>query len=263
MDAIVAFHSIDDSGSVLSYSPRELEQLVDGLLAQDVAIVTLDQLVAPTDGSAGTPAVRASRQRPRVALTFDDGMASVHTAALPILAKRKLPFTVHVVSDWVGRDNRWPSQPAGIARFELMSWSQLAELRDAGATIGGHTANHVALRGVDDATARRELVESRQTLEQRLGVAVRHFAYPYGVFDASAVARVKEHYATAATTRLAFLHDRDPHRLPRLDAWYLREPARRAPLFSAASRARLRLRALLRRVKSTLRGPADRAAYGG
>ena len=248
MDAILAFHSIDESGSVLSYRRDELARLIDGLHEEGVAIVPLSELLEP---AAAAP--------PRAALTFDDGMRSVRTDALPILAAAKLPFTVFVVSSFVGRDNRWPTQPAGIARFELMDWKELEELRAAGAELGGHTANHADLRGLDDTELARELDDSRRALEDRLRSPVRHFAYPYGRFDERALARVRAGYASAVTTKLAFLPERaaarDRHRLPRLDTWYLREPARRPPLFGARSRARLALRALLRGAKG--------AVYGG
>jgi len=248
MDAILAFHSIDDGGSVLSYRAVELGRLLDLLREEGVGLARLDELLAP-----------AADGRHRVALTFDDGLRSVHRHALPLLAAASAPFTVYVVSDWVGRDNRWPSQPPGIPRFELMDWSELAELRAAGASIGGHTAGHVRLRGLAAAELARELDDSRRRIEERLGESVRHFAYPYGAHDRASVARVRAGYATAATTRLSFLREpaarRDPHLLPRIDAWYLREPDRRLPLFGARSRGRIALRALLRRAKG--------AVYGG
>jgi peptidoglycan/xylan/chitin deacetylase (PgdA/CDA1 family) len=258
MDAILAFHSIDDSGSVLSYRKDELARLVDGLRDEEVELVRLDELAAPPASG-----------RHRVALTFDDGMRSVHRDALPVLAAAKAPFTVYLVSGFIGRDNRWPSQPPSIPRFELMDWAELEELAAAGVELGGHTASHAALRGLGETELRRELADSKRELEQRLGRPVRHFAYPYGAFDEAAARAVAASYASSVTTKLAFLADPGRerpratlHGLPRLDSYYLREPARRLPLFGAASRRRLAFRALLRRVKSSaLR--AGGAGYGG
>lgn len=247
MDALLSFHGIDRSRSVLSYAPDEFERLLDGLQADGVAIVPLAELLAGRAAGAGD----------RVALTFDDGFRSVHAEALPQLARRRLPFLVYVVAGWIGRDNRWPGQPAAIERFELMGESELRELVAAGGELGGHSMNHVDCRGLDAATAQRELVDARTTLEQRFGVAVRHFAWPYGRFDAASRARIAAHWESAATTRLDYLpREVAParHDLPRIDTWYLRDPARRLPLFSARTRAWIGWRRLLRRVKS--------AAYG-
>ncbi len=246
MDALLSFHGIDDSGSVLSYAPAEFERLLDGLLEEGVSVVALDELLA-TNGSAA----------PRVALTFDDGFRSVHAQALPRLAARKLPFTVYAVAGYLGRDNRWPSQPASIARFELMDAVQLRELAAAGATIGGHTSTHPDCRGLDAASLQREVVDSRSQLEAQLGAPVRHFAWPYGRFDAAADAAMRPHWQSAVTTRLAYLPGptvRDVHALPRLDTWYLREPQRHRPLFGPRTRAWIAWRALLRSLKG--------AAYG-
>ena len=249
MDALLAFHGIDDSGAVLSYSPDDFERLLDGLLAEGVAVVALDELLAPAAPAAGAAH--------RVALTFDDGFTSVHAEALPRLARRKLPFTVYAVADWIGRDNRWPTQAKGIPRFTLMDATQLRELAASGATIGGHTATHADCRGLDEAALRRELRDSKETLQQLLQREVRHFAWPYGRFDAAADAAMRPHWSSAVTTRLAYLPvpaARDAHALPRLDTWYLRAPQRRLPLFAPTTRAWIAWRRALRAVKG--------AAYG-
>src|SRR5436309_2247922 len=52
-----------------------------------------------------------------------------------------------------------------------------------GMTIGSHTHSHRLLTAEDIQTVRRELVQSKQALESRLGVPVRHFAYPDGRFN--------------------------------------------------------------------------------
>ncbi|MBM4015713.1 MAG: polysaccharide deacetylase family protein [Planctomycetes bacterium] len=252
MDALLAFHGIDDSGSVLSYPPDQFDRLLDLLQEAGVSFVSLDQLLAPPVAGAAAAAARH-----RVALTFDDGLRSVHAAALPRLARRRLPFTVYVVADWIGRDNRWPGQPAAITRFELMGETELRELQAAGATLGGHTANHVDCRGLAPDVAQRELQESRTRLEQRFGAPFRHFAWPYGRFDAAARARVVATWESAATTLLDYLPADVPaarHDLPRLDSWYLRDPARRLPLFAPRTRAWIAWRRWLRRVRG--------AAYG-
>lgn len=247
MDAILTFHSIDASGSVLSYAPDELERLLEGLLEGGVRVVSLAELLG-----------EAAADARRVALTFDDGFRTIHEAALPVLARLGLPSTLYVVSDYVGRDNCWPTQPADAPRFELLSWGELAELVAAGVEIGCHTATHPHLERMGtaaDEAWKRELEDSRAALEDRLGVAVRHFAYPYGSFDDAAVARVEPLYDTAVTADMGYLErGAARYRLPRLDSYYLRHPERHQPLFGARTRLYLGLRAGLRRLRSRLVG---------
>ncbi len=47
-------------------------------------------------------------------------------------------------------------------------------------SIGSHSMTHARLDKANPEEARREIVESKRLLEERLGVAVRHFAYPQG-----------------------------------------------------------------------------------
>ena len=244
LDAILTFHSIDDSGGLLSYPERELARLLDGLLEEGVAIVPLAQLLAKPPGA-----------RRRVALTFDDGLKSVRSAALPLLKARALPFTLFVVTDFVGRDNGWPSQRKGIARMPLLDWRELEELRDAGAEIGSHSASHVALRGLSEAGWTHELADSKRYLEDRLGIAAASFAYPYGVHDDESVARVSACFERAVTTRLAYVRSGEPPaRLPRLESHYLQPASRWRPLFGWRARFGIGLRACARSLRGARQG---------
>ena len=92
---------------------------------------------------------------------------------------------------------------------------------------------------------------SAERLAERFGQAPVHFAYPYGRYAARDPARVARHYRTAVTTDMRALDgSRELHRLPRIDAYYLRHAARHLPLFGGRTRRYLRLRALLRAVRS-------------
>ena len=46
--------------------------------------------------------------------------------------------------------------------------------------IGAHTLTHPMLAKHDEATVRRELVDSRRGIEERIGLPVRHLSYPVG-----------------------------------------------------------------------------------
>lgn len=251
MDAILTFHSIDESGSVLSFAPDDLRRLLEGLLAEGVSFVDPGELLEPPAGADPLPH--------RVALTFDDGIVSVHREAAPLLAEFGVPAVLYPVSDWVGRTNAWPGQPADAPRFELMSWDTLRELVAAGMTIGCHTANHPHLADGAVVDWERELDASRARLEDELGVEVRHFAYPYGTHGDDAVAQVAPRFTTAVTTELGYLPSADsgrlPHRLPRLDTYYLRDPDRRLPLFGAATRRYLAARGVARRLRGLFSRP--------
>lgn len=67
--------------------------------------------------------------------------------------------------------------------YGLMSWDHLKELVAQGHDIGGHTATHCNVVGLDTEVLRHELTSSVATISGHLGAPVLSFAYPYGHFD--------------------------------------------------------------------------------
>ncbi len=64
---------------------------------------------------------------------------------------------------------------------QQMSWDQVKRLaRDPLVTIGAHTVHHYNLKQLGPDQLQWEIETSRQRLEEKLGIAVHHFAYPYG-----------------------------------------------------------------------------------
>lgn len=79
----------------------------------------------------------------------------------------------------------------GIRRELLpLSWEMLLKMQGQGVTIGSHTCTHILFTNEDPTTVSEETKYSRRELERRLGVAIRHFAYPDGRFSASGVEAV-------------------------------------------------------------------------
>jgi hypothetical protein len=68
------------------------------------------------------------------------------------------------------------------ARGRPVTWAGLAEMVSTGlATIGSHTHTHRVLAGATAAEAADELDRSIGLIEDRIGVAGRHFAYPKAI----------------------------------------------------------------------------------
>jgi peptidoglycan/xylan/chitin deacetylase (PgdA/CDA1 family) len=80
-----------------------------------------------------------------------------------------------------------PGSPGGDHDEPFLSWSQLAELHRAGVSIGSHAFDHKSLARMSPEDAAAQALRSRERIEQKLGVAVPSFAYPFGMradFDA-------------------------------------------------------------------------------
>ena len=83
----------------------------------------------------------------------------------------------------------------------VATWEQLASVAADGVEIGSHTVNHCRLTGIDHGEVAKQLAESKQTLEQKIGKPCRHFCYPNGDHDPAVAALVDAAgYASAVTT---------------------------------------------------------------
>lgn len=214
MRAILTYHAIDHSGSVISVTPDCFRSQITSLITGNVRIVGLAELLSlPDDSNA-------------VALTFDDALGSVATEAAPLLAEHRLPATIFVVSEHVGGDNRWSGvTDAGIPVAPVLDWDALGQLTRADWSVGSHTQRHPRLTQCSAAELSDELEGSAAAIEQHLGLRPTAFAYPYGDVDDRVVAAAARSYQAACTTdHLPIQSDAALHVLPRLDAWYFRHP---------------------------------------
>ena len=239
MRAVLTFHSVDGSGSVLSIAPGELRSLVQSIRRGGHTIVPLrDLLEEPAAGG-------------RIALTFDDGVRSLHDHALGVLADLDAPATVFLTTGWLGRDNQWPTMPADAPRMAMLDWSQVDDLRRAGWAIEAHTVNHPDLRELSDAEIDRELADCDAAIADRTGTRPTIFAYPYGHWDERVEARVAGRYDFAVTAGMGFVPARiaSPMRIGRLETYYFRSPRLHARFGSPVFRGYLASRALLRRLR--------------
>ncbi|MHB8651053.1 MAG: polysaccharide deacetylase family protein [Gaiellaceae bacterium] len=153
-------------------------------------------------------------------VTFDDAYRNVGDA-LPVLERLRVPATVFVCAGYLdGRPLDIPELRG--TRFDAtalatMTVDELRELRERGVEIGSHTLVHPHLPALGDAELRRELVESRQVLEEALGVPCRLLAYPFGEQDARVRAAARAAGYEAAFGLPGERDDR--YALPRLGVW--------------------------------------------
>ena len=176
---ILCFHTVDpDWRSPLALSPDAFDEHCAWLLRhRDVR--PLDEALALVDGSGRLP-------RGVVALTFDDGFASLYEHALPILVRYRLPATVFLVAQTLtpgGRVVDWVD-PAPRVPPETLTASQIAEMQDAGVHFQSHSFSHHTLTELDEADCVADLRTSRTILEDVLGHTVDLLAYPRGRHDA-------------------------------------------------------------------------------
>ena len=240
--AVLTYHSLDESGSVLSTAPRIFTEQMRILYELGVRVVPLAEI---------HQVLRTARDpEPMVVITFDDGFQSVYEHSLPVLERYGFPATVFLVTDYCGKTNSWPGQPPYIERRSLLQWSEIKEMNTTGITFGSHTRTHPDLRTLAARDAEEELVASKKAIEDATGRSVDTFTYPYGAYNDTVKRLTQAHFAVACSTTLGFIkQDSDVLTLERLDMYYLRRPALFRWLFSRPMGAYIGLRRYLRELR--------------
>ncbi len=108
----------------------------------------------------------------RVTLTFDDGYEDNYSVVFPLLRRFGFTATFFVVTSTVGtRDH--------------LTVPQIREMAAAGMEIESHGVHHIDFSLLSPDDARRELLQSRATIEGWTGRPVTFFAYPAGRYSAA------------------------------------------------------------------------------
>lgn len=215
---VLCYHSVHPSSPAASVSSvgfrRQLEWLSD-----NCRVVPFDQARTLADSTA--------RDRPVVAITFDDAFADNYEHAWPLLAEFALPATFFITTGLV------EGQPAVLGRFarllgvspsviEPLTWPQIIEMRTGGMEIGAHSVTHPNLAAVDEDVARWEIETSRRVLEDVLEDKVTSFAYPFGKPKHNFTSRTVDLVREAGFTSAGAINCRTmrtgehPLRLPRI-----------------------------------------------
>ncbi len=226
--AILAYHSLDQSGSVISLKPETFAAQMRTLARLGFRGVSLQTALAQREQRGEWTANDA-------VITFDDGYANLYQQALPVLRELGFGATVFLVTDFMAAFNDWEAPPAGFGRQATLTWDQVREMAAAGVEFGAHTATHPRLSRLSPAQIEHELTQSRDAIAEQLGAPPTSFAYPYGDTTESAYAAARRHFSAAVTTVLKRAAREPRERLPRLDTFYLQDLHR----FSAAIQGRL------------------------
>lgn len=180
---VLLYHHVDKSTpAITSISPAMFERHLEIIEEEGFEVIQLDEL---TDQAlAGESSVESRK----VAITFDDAYISIYTTAFPMLKARGWPFTIFVATDYVSDTNPY-----------YLSWPQLQDMAENGASIQNHTLSHTHLlrqqegESIEDwrARVRHEITGATKVLSDR-GFETTSFAFTYGEYDLWMLALLEE-----------------------------------------------------------------------
>jgi len=168
---ILLYHHVSTDGNTqdsrYNIPPEKFEEQIKWLFENSYQTINVSDLANLIYNGGEIP------QRP-VIITFDDGNEDVYKEAYPILKKYGFVATFYVVQTYVnGRD--------------MVTTDQLKELIKNGWEIGSHSKNHVSLPSISEDLLPEEIRISKLNLEDKLGVPINSFAYPFGEINENVV----------------------------------------------------------------------------
>lgn len=170
---LLQYHHVDnDTPPSTSISPELFETHLEYIEENGFKVWPLPDVIGH---------LKASKPLPDkvVSITFDDAYSSIYRVAYPLLRERKWPFTIFVATE-----------PVEQKLNSFISWAELKEMSENGATIANHTHSHAHLVRRQEnesetawlARVHDEISKAEVLIEQHLGKAEKLFAYPFGEY---------------------------------------------------------------------------------
>ncbi len=243
---ILTYHSIDESGSVISTAPEVFRRQMQFLSENGYRVISLNELINSLS-EHHTPLLKT------VALTFDDGFQNFYSEAFPVLQNNDFKATVFLVTDFCGKTNDWQGNPPNLPPSKMLCWKEIKELNKYGIEFGGHTRTHPDLTKISNSQVESEIIDSKAIIEQSLGSEVTTFAYPFGKFNFSIKQSVKRTYQAACSTNLGKVRSgSDFFSLERVDTYYLSNPKMFTQLSSQTFDGYMFVRQIMRDFKALI-----------
>lgn len=170
---ILCYHRLADRcESALCVTTRLFEQQMKYLKENGYRVISMADL-------EGFLAYRRAIPSKAVVINLDDGYRSTYDIAYPILKKYGFRAALFIYTDFIG------------ASSNSLTWEQLQEMKADGFEVGSHSLSHCDLtkkregEGDEQYTERirKELVRSKEILDEKLSQNTAYFAFPYGEYN--------------------------------------------------------------------------------
>jgi peptidoglycan/xylan/chitin deacetylase (PgdA/CDA1 family) len=167
-DIVLLYHSVGDGPWAVRTAQFRAQMEWLGIVAR---VVSLEELLT------------TERDAPlRVAVTFDDGYASLFGVVRALARDVRLRPTMFLNTGLIGRNRRCTSEPRSghYPEEEFLVWDEVEQLQADGWTVGSHGVTHLDFTRADDDVVRAQLRQSKTTVERNVSVPCDYFAYTWG-----------------------------------------------------------------------------------
>jgi len=166
---VLFYHSIDSGKPLLNFTKQ-----IDYLRKEGYHVISVNEVVSYIRKEIELP--------PRsICLTFDDGYHDNFQSVFPILQEYNLPATIFLSSKYIIPYNANEIDIKISERF--LSWGEIGEMAGNGVQFGSHGYLHCDLTSLPRKEVFREILRSKQEIEEKISREIRYFSYPYGRYD--------------------------------------------------------------------------------
>src|SRR5699024_2545248 len=200
--AVLMYHHVAAQGGSLTVGVKQFESQISGLVRSGYRSLSAAEFATFMDGGP-LPHDKC------VLITFDDGYLDNWVYAHPVLQRHGMQAVLFVITGLLGDGPVRPCEGQGMPLPPcpthqeakalmfgdtpdqvMLRWSEAEAMRQAG-TFEFHSHTHTHRRWdieckeakQKNQKMREDLLQSRQTLEPRLGAASSHLCWPQGYFD--------------------------------------------------------------------------------
>ena len=169
---ILIYHSIHPSYP-LSIRPANFERQMKYLADNKFRVISLDRLQDFLD---------AEEKGNFIILSFDDGYADNFDYAFPILKDFNLPAIIFLATRFINQDkfDDYYQNARFYPGLRFLNWKQIDLMLSHGISFGSHTHSHIDLDNASSEEIEKEIITSKEIIEEKIGKAVHFFAYPFG-----------------------------------------------------------------------------------
>ena len=197
---ILCYHTFLGKPSVFTdFSISEFSEQISTLKKNGFRFITLKQLEAKQyEGSKN------------VLIILDDGNKTSYQAYKNVLKPLNIKPVFAIYPNVIGKVHY------------AMTWDQLKEVQKEGCEVSSHGYFHLYLKSEfaqkDPKGFAKEIVTSKKVLEEKLGISVPYFVYPFGVLSPEAKTLLKQsgyRYAFSLKAKPVEIEKEDYYDMPR------------------------------------------------
>ncbi len=206
---VLFFHSVDESGSVISISSDRFQRFIKYFHSQGYTTLSLNEFKNYLMNKSFKKDAR------KVLITFDDGYKN-NIAAADKLGEYNFSAVIFVSTAHIGGVNNFCRKDVPV--LPMMNADEIQSLARRGIEFGAHGHTHANLPDLDAEALMYEIKESKRILEEYTAKPVDSFCYPRGKVNKTVVRALEELGFKIAFTSKTGIVSRasDPRLLPRV-----------------------------------------------